>query len=114
MNPISEEHTCLRVRLLPSLMSVLRKSKHRDLPQKVFEVGDIMTGMVRSKQIAGVSVHSRSSFTEIKSLVESLLRDLSVKGTLAPSSCGTFIDGRGADVLMDGKRIGTLGESIQR
>jgi phenylalanyl-tRNA synthetase beta chain len=110
LNPISEDHTCLRVSLLPSLMVVLRRNKHRDLPQRLFEVGDVLKGIKRSKHLAAVSISSRASFTEIKSLVESVLRDLSVKYTIQPSSAGTYLEGRGADISVNGNIIGSFGE----
>ncbi len=110
LNPISEDHTCLRVSLLPSLMVVLRRNKHRDLPQRLFEVGDVLQGIKRRKHLAAVSISSRASFTEIKSLVESVLRDLSVKYTIQPSPAGTYLDGRGADVSVDGQVVGSFGE----
>ncbi|MBM4237492.1 MAG: phenylalanine--tRNA ligase subunit beta, partial [Euryarchaeota archaeon] len=71
LNPISEEHRCLRVSLLPSLLTVLKKSRHRDLPQRIFEVGDVIVGAKRRKHLAAVSLHSKASFTEMKSVVES-------------------------------------------
>ena len=110
LNPISEDHTCLRVSLVPSIMAVLRRNKHRDLPQRLFEVGDVMAGCKRSKRIAAAAITSRASFTEIKSLVEGLMRDMSVRYEITPSSLGCFIDGRGADVMMDGRNIGSFGE----
>jgi phenylalanyl-tRNA synthetase beta chain len=110
LNPISEDHTCLRVSLLPSLMMVLRRNKHRDLPQRLFEVGEVMEGIRRCKHLAGVSISARASFTEVKSLVESVLRDLSVKYAITPSSAGTYLEGRGAEVMVDGSAIGSFGE----
>lgn len=110
LNPISEDHTCLRVSLLPSLMAVLRRNKHRDLPQRLFEVGDVLQGIKRKKHLAAVSISSRASFTEVKSLVESVLRDLSVKSIIRPSASGTYQDGRGAEIVVDEMVIGTFGE----
>jgi len=110
LNPISEDHTCLRVSLLPSIMAVLRRNKHRELPQRLFEVGDVMVGQRRRKHLAGAVIASRSSFTEAKSLVESLLRDLSVKHAVVPSSKGCYIEGRGAEVEVDGTTVGSFGE----
>ena len=110
LNPISEDHTCLRVSLLPSLMMVLRRNKHRDLPQRLFEVGDVLEGTKRKRRLAAVSASARASFTEIKSLVESVMRDLSVKYTIQASSVGTYLEGRGADVIMGGTVIGSFGE----
>lgn len=110
LNPISEDHTCLRVALLPSIMAVLRRNKHRELPQRLFEVGDVMVGCRRRKHLAGAMIASRSSFTEAKSLVESLLRDLSVPHAIVPSARGCYIDGRGAEVEVDGAAVGSFGE----
>jgi len=110
LNPISEDHTCLRVSLLPSLLTVLRRNKHRDLPQRLFEVGDVMEGMKRRRHLAAVSISARASFTEVKSLVESIMRDLSVMCAVRASPSGTFISGRGAEIVMDEKVIGTFGE----
>jgi phenylalanyl-tRNA synthetase beta chain len=110
LNPISEDHTCLRVHLLPSLLAVLRKSKHRDLPQRIFEVGDVLKGPNRRKHLAAVAVHPKASFTEMKSLVDGVMRDLVVSYTIASSSNPMFIDGRGADLLSDGQPFGHFGE----
>ena len=41
-NPISEEHTIVRTNLLSSVMEFLKLNKHKELPLKVFEVGDVV------------------------------------------------------------------------
>lgn len=110
LNPISEDHTCLRVHLLPSLLAILRKSKHRDLPQRIFEVGDVLKGPNIRKHLAAVAVHPKASFTEMKSLVEGVMRDLVVTYTIASSSNPMFIDGRGADLLIEERPFGHFGE----
>ena len=110
LNPISEDHTCLRVSLLPSLLMVLRRNKHRDLPQRLFEVGDVMDDIKRRRHLAAVSISARASFTEVKSLVESIMRDLSVKCIIRSSSSGTYLEGRGAEIVVDDRVIGTFGE----
>ncbi|MDD1767679.1 MAG: phenylalanine--tRNA ligase subunit beta [Methanomassiliicoccales archaeon] len=110
LNPISEDHTCLRVHLLPSLLSVLRKNKHRDLPQRIFEVGDVVIDTRRQKHLAAVSIHSKASFTEMKSIVEGFLRDCSVKWELSSAVLGTFVEGRAAYVVVDGEKVGYFGE----
>ncbi len=110
LNPISEEHVCLRVHLLPSLLTVLKKSRHRDLPQRIFEVGDVISGTRRRKHLAAVSLHSRASFTEMKSIVESILRDCSVEFDLKSAGIDAFVDGRDAAIIADGVEIGRFGE----
>ncbi|NOZ82315.1 MAG: phenylalanine--tRNA ligase subunit beta, partial [Euryarchaeota archaeon] len=41
-NPISEEHTIVRTSLLPKLLGTLRQNKHCELPQRIFEAGDVL------------------------------------------------------------------------
>ncbi|MFA5861476.1 MAG: phenylalanine--tRNA ligase subunit beta, partial [Candidatus Thermoplasmatota archaeon] len=36
-NPVTEDHTLLRVSLLPGLLGILKRNAHRDLPQRIFE-----------------------------------------------------------------------------
>ena len=109
LNPVSEDHTCLRLRLMPSLLAVLRKSKHRDLPQRIFEVGDVVDGK-RRKNLAVMAIHSKAGFTEMKSIVEGVMRDLSVEYDLEPLESDTYIQGRGASILVNGKCVGSFGE----
>jgi phenylalanyl-tRNA synthetase beta chain len=109
LNPVSEDHTCMRLRLMPSLLAVLRKSKHRDLPQRIFEVGDVVDGK-RRKNLAVMAIHSKAGFTEMKSVVEGVMRDLSVEYDLEPFESGMYVQGRGASVLVNGKCVGSFGE----
>lgn len=110
LNPITEDLDCLRVSLLPSLLAVLRKSKHRDLPQRIFEVGDVVLETKRRRRLAVVSIHSKASFTEMKSLAESVLKDMSASYSLAPEDVPTYIDGRCAALKVDGRVVGHFGE----
>jgi len=109
-NPITEDHTCLRSSLLPSVMRIIRKNKHRDLPQRVFEIGDSVVDSKRERRLCGVATHSRTPFTEMKSLVESVLREMRVSYSVRPCQYSTFIDGRGAEIIVDGIQVGYFGE----
>ncbi|MDD3378561.1 MAG: phenylalanine--tRNA ligase subunit beta [Candidatus Methanomethylophilaceae archaeon] len=109
-NPITEEHTCLRSYLMPSLMRILRHNKHRDLPQKIFEVGYVIRDNKVVLHLCALATASKTSFTEIKSIAESVLRETSTKYSLSPCDYSTFIDGRGAFVNIEGKDAGLFGE----
>ncbi len=110
MNPITEDHTCLRASLFPSLMRILRRNKRRDLPQRIFEVGDVISGCRKRRHLCGVVMDSRSSFTESKSYTEAVLREMGTEYQLAHCTDRTFIPGRGAAVMVNGERIGSFGE----
>ncbi len=110
LNPVSEDHNCLRVHLVPSLMAVLRRSKHRDLPQRIFEVGDVVIGGKRRKHLAVMGIHAKAGFTEMKSLAEGVMKEMGVQCSLLPGDMEMFIPGRCAMVKVNGRSVGYFGE----
>ena len=109
-NPITEDHTCLRSYLMPSLMRILRHNKHRDLPQRIFEVGFVLDDHKTVPHLCGMVTSSKTSFTEIKSITESAVREMNIEYRISPCRYGAFIDGRGAFVSFKGNNIGFFGE----
>ena len=110
LNPATEDVTCLRSYLMPSLVNILRHNKHRDLPQRIFEIGNVVRDDITRPHICAMYTASKVSFTEIKSITESVLREMGCEYELKATDIGTFIDGRGAEVLYKGKPIGMFGE----
>jgi phenylalanyl-tRNA synthetase beta chain len=110
LNPVTEDHEVLRASLLPGLMGILRKNKHRELPQRVFEAGDVVRGTRNRAMLSGVSIHPKASFTEVKSDVQSLMQAAGLQCEVAPAEHGAFVRGRCATVLSEGNPVGTLGE----
>ena len=103
--PITIDRTMIRTSLINSLMEFLEDNKHEDLPQKIFEIGDVLyldetkeNKTVASKKLAGVICHSTANFTEIKSVVTSVLSNLGYSMEISDSENKTFIAGRVADV----------------
>lgn len=109
-NPITEDHTCLRVYMMPSLIRILRHNKNRDLPQRIFEVGYVIRDAKNVLHLCALQAASRTSFTEIKSVTESVLREMGVTYTVEPCGYPTFLPGRGAFVVVGGEKIGIFGE----
>jgi len=106
--PITIDRTMIRTSLINSLMEFLEDNKHEDLPQKIFEIGDVLyldeskeNKTVSSKKLAGVICHSTANFTEIKSVVTSVLSNLGYSMEISDSENRTFIEGRVADVNGD-------------
>ncbi|MEE9488934.1 MAG: phenylalanine--tRNA ligase subunit beta, partial [Thermoplasmata archaeon] len=110
MHPITTEQSSLRTSLLPSLMALLRANRHHELPQRFFEAGDVVIEAKNVRKLAGVSIHAKAGFTEVKSLVQSLLRDLGHEMKIEPRKDGLFIRGRAASVVRGGEEIGKFGE----
>ena len=110
LNPATEDITCLRSYLMPSLVNILKHNKHRDLPQKIFEVGYVVRDDLTKMHLCAMYTASKVSFTEIKSITESALREMGCEYELKATDIKTFIDGRGAEVYYKGKPIGMFGE----
>jgi len=109
-NPVTEDLTTLRSALLPGLLNLLKLNKHRELPQRIFEVGDVVVDGKNRQHVAAAAIHHRASFTEAKSLVLSLLRDLGKTGDVEPVDDENHIPGRVASVLVGGREVGRFGE----
>ena len=52
-----------------------------------------------SKKLAALSCHSTANFTEIKSIITSVLSNLGYSMEIADSENPSFIEGRAADVI---------------
>ncbi len=103
--PISVERTMLRKNLLQGLMEFLEDNKHEELPQKIFEVGNVVyldknceTCTQDVKKIAGAVTHSSANFTEIKSIVDAIFVNLGLKMEIEGTKHPSFIKGRCAKV----------------
>ena len=109
--PITIDRTMIRTSLINSLMEFLEDNKHEDLPQKIFEIGDVLyidetkeNKTVTSKKLAALICHSTANFTEIKSVVTSVLSNLGYSMEISDSENKTFIEGRAADVTGEAQK----------
>jgi phenylalanyl-tRNA synthetase beta chain len=116
-NATTEEYTCLRSWMLPSMMKVLSANKHVAYPQNIFEIGDVVwfddsseTKTRSVRKLCATVAHSRASFAEIKSIVESLLRNLGVQYSLEPCQHSGYTGGRGVHIMSNKKILGSFGE----
>jgi phenylalanyl-tRNA synthetase beta chain len=117
-NPVSKDYSIIRKELLPSLMKNLTISKHHIFPQKMFEVSDVImfeedseTYTKRKINLAAVNSHSTANFTEIKSILESLLTNLGLKDwTLKETNNTSFLQGRAATISVKNMELGIVGE----
>ena len=114
-NPITVEHTILRQYVLPSLLGLLAANRHHELPQRVYELGEVVRDSGNSKRVAWACAEVGGGFTASKGVAQALLRDLGAEmseGAFEPTedSHGPWIVGRGARVMASGTEIGQFGE----
>jgi phenylalanyl-tRNA synthetase beta chain len=116
-NPKVQTLTCLRNWLLPSLMEFLSSNMHVEYPQRVFELGPV-TGLAEKSEtrtkdcntLAAAISHPNASFTEIKSVMDSLFMNLGRQWQIKEHKHSSFIGGRVGKVLIGKAEVGLLGE----
>jgi len=114
-NPITRDHTMLRQYLLPSLLKLLAANRHHELPQKVYELGEVVSNSANSTRVAWACAEVGGGFTAAKGIAQALLRDLGadmdeVVFEATEEEQGPWIAGRGARVLISGEELGQFGE----
>ena len=110
MHPISEEYTVVRTEILPLLLEMLQVNRHRELPQRLFATGDVLSDLKTTQRLAAVSTHTVADFSEAYANVDAVLRELGITYLAEVSDDEAFIEGRRADIVVDGKKVGVCGE----
>lgn len=115
LNPVLEEQTVLRTRLVPSLLGVLAANRHRSLPQSLFEAGYVVQpdgkgAWPNRLHLAGVQLSAKAGLADAKGLVLALLRDLRLQAAIEPDDRAGFVKGRQGKVVAAGRTVGHFGE----
>jgi len=110
-NPLGEEYNSLRVGLIPSLLKILNENRHHPLPQQIFEIGVIVDKKYKNRNKLGfVEISAKANFTECKSYVEAIFRDIGTEYLIKSRDHPAFIKGRSASVIVDDEEVGLFGE----
>jgi len=114
MNSKSQEHTILRDSILAGLVNNLSNNIHELYPQKLFEIGTVFSKGNPIKEeihLACVCVHNDANFSEIKSILQSALKTgFNIECKTKTSSNPIFAEGKTADILVNDKPFGIIGE----
>ncbi|MFC4450513.1 phenylalanine--tRNA ligase subunit beta [Halorussus aquaticus] len=117
LEPYSEDYTMLRTWALPSLLMVLENNTHRGYPQDLAEVGlaarvdeSENTGVAERRTVAGVLARHDASYEDAKARLQAVARNFDVELETPATDHPTFIDGRVAEVVVDGEAVGVIGE----
>jgi phenylalanyl-tRNA synthetase beta chain len=114
----SQEHHILRDALLPGLIDVLSRNIHEPYPQKIFEIGTVYgkdSPVTEEIGLGCISAHNDVSYTEIKSILQSLLKSgFDITGITKTYEDPPFVQGSAASVLIKDKKIGMVGKISQQ
>lgn len=115
----SSEYEVLRDSLIPSLLQTLSHNVHEEYPQKLFEIGKVFRmsdGHLDEHWSVGVVIaHNLANYTEAKSVVQELVKGcfgpIYARAVSTPASYnGMFMEGRCANITLNRKNIGIIGE----
>ena len=118
-NPKSRNYSVLRNSLLPVLLNFAAQNQHSDYPQKIFEVGDIIipneeqeTMVDQTPSICGLSIDGKVNITQLMTEIGFLLRNLGLdkQFEFKATKNSDYIEGRSANIIVNGKLCGFFGE----
>ncbi|MDP3639644.1 MAG: phenylalanine--tRNA ligase subunit beta [Nanoarchaeota archaeon] len=111
------EHNHLRNWLLPSVLKNLAENQRHEYPQNLFEIGRTFrkdasteTGIGEREHLTIALCHDKADFTEMRQVLDALLLALGVDGKVKESAHPSFLEGRCAEIIVNGKNAGFWGE----
>jgi len=120
----------VRTSLLPCILKTLASNKGKELPLKIFEVGDVVVqeptkevGSMNVRRVAALYASTKSNFSFTHGALDQLMYSLNFEPEheheegskrktykLVPSEDPAFMQGMQAHVMVDGLAIGVIGE----
>ncbi|MGZ5301206.1 MAG: phenylalanine--tRNA ligase subunit beta, partial [Actinomycetota bacterium] len=123
-NPLQADDRWLRTRLTPGLLAVIRRNAYRQVRSAaLFEMGTVfrmVDGQPEERPMAALALTGSAEgawsgrreydFFDARGAVEALMADLGIPWSLGEPLGGLFHPGRSGFVMVDGGRVGVLGE----
>jgi phenylalanyl-tRNA synthetase beta chain len=116
-NPMTESFEIVRNSILPNLLASEGASAHAVYPHRIFEAGKIVVkdpadnqGCRTVNSLALLWADREAGFNDVHAHVLALFYCLTREPTLAPVEDPRFIPGRAAEIRMNGRRAGIMGE----
>jgi phenylalanyl-tRNA synthetase beta chain len=111
------ENNILRNSLLANSIGILSENSDAAYPQNLFELGRVFsnsekseTGIEEKENLCISLCHEKANFTEIKQVLDYLVKMLGLKYETKESINPSFIEGRCGEIIINNKSIGVIGE----
>ncbi|MBU2523319.1 MAG: phenylalanine--tRNA ligase subunit beta [Nanoarchaeota archaeon] len=105
------DYKVLRNSLMIPALRTLFENKNNEYPQKIFEIGNIFVpGRSIMEESRLLIACIPSNFTELKQMLDYLMKMLDIEYEIKDSPVISMIDGRTAQVIVNKKEIGFIGE----
>ncbi len=116
-NTVSSNWSVFRNWLLPGNLEFLSRNRHREYPQPIFEVGDVVipdrkkeTKTSDKRRLAASVCGVKVGYEYMASVLDALFSALGLKYGLVAKKHPTFITGRAAEITFNDRTVGMLGE----
>lgn len=116
-NVMSQNFSCLRSWIVPSLLRVETASPRAFYPHRLFEIGEVAipdsSQELGSRTVIRVGIviaHPHANFSEVHTCLDVLMFYLVKDYELEPVSHESFLDGRAGSILCQGQSRGLIGE----
>lgn len=116
-NALTQDYNVMRAWLVPDLLEVLQHNKHNEYPQNIFLMGSTFkkdqkteTGTAEESKLCVMNSHEQVDYTQIKQMLDYLMRMLDVSYDMKEAEHPSFIPGRVASVFVNKQEIGYIGE----
>jgi phenylalanyl-tRNA synthetase beta chain len=116
-NIMSQNFSCLRSWLIPSLLKVEGTSGRAFYPHRIFELGEAAIpdlgedlGSRTLTKLAGLIAYQTASFSEMHTFLDLLLYYWVRDYSLEPISHPSFLNGRVGKIMLGGSEAGIIGE----
>ncbi len=107
----------IRTMVLPNSFETLNINRKNKYPQKIFEQGFTIqldekadTGATNQMHLSVSIADPKSNYTQIKAVMDTILKLNGVEFEVKPSQETFLIEGRRADVYVKGQKVGFIGE----
>ncbi|MFB6241477.1 MAG: phenylalanine--tRNA ligase subunit beta [Candidatus Nanosalina sp.] len=115
-NALTEDYAVVRNWLSPSLFQALHDNRHHSYPQEFFEAEDVVelddsaVGASNRTKLAYLISGTGIDYTDARKALQVLERDLGVELEVREAERDFMKDGRCAEILLGGEKIGFIGQ----
>ncbi len=116
-NPMSQNWSVFRTSLMPNILEFFSSNMHIEYPQQIFEVGTaVQIDEAKESKTSDRTMLSLGytastvNYELISSYLDALMRNLGIKYSLRKTKHPSFINGRCAEIIINGNKTGILGE----
>jgi len=120
INPLGEEQSIMRTTIIPNIMEVISRNYNRKVESgQFFELSKVymaeklpLTDLAEEREVLTMGLYGNIDFFDLKGIVENLMLELNIKNyRILSSTHDSLHPGRTAELIINNKRIGWLGEA---